>query len=305
LGGVRCRNVVVAVKYTAALAKYYTGLWNGLEVTPARRREAATYAKKILANKARYQAIEQATGVPWHFVALAHYRESTLNFSKNLCNGQPLTMRTTIVPKGRGPYKNFEESAYDALVRIKGYSAKLDWSLGPYCHRIEGYNGYGYHGKGIPSPYLVGGSNKQKSGKYVRDHVYDPSHWDTQLGVLTLLKALMEQDPSIRFGPVIPKPKPIPPATPPSEPPISPPPPDIEPTDPPAEKPGWLGTIWRKIGAAIGTATGLGGITWLTDWQIAALFFGFLLICGGVALAVFFWIWDAEDVREWFKRNVG
>jgi lysozyme family protein len=283
------------MKYTASLAKYYTDLWNGLSVTPPRKGEAAKYAKKILASKARYQNIEQMTGVPWHFVALAHYRESTLNFSKNLCNGQPLTMRTTIVPKGRGPYKNFEESAYDALVRIKGYSAKLDWGVGPYIHRIEGYNGYGYHGKGIPSPYLVGGSNKQKSGKYVRDHVYDPNHWDTQLGVLTLLKALMEQDPSIKFGPVVPKPKPAP----------IPPPPDIEPTDPPAEKPGWLGTIWRKIGAAIGTATGLGGITWLTDWQIAAMFFAFLLILIGGALAVFFWIWDAEDVREWFKRNVG
>jgi hypothetical protein len=84
-----------------------------------------------------------------------------------------------------------------------------------------------------------------------------------------------------------------------------PPPPDIEPTDPPAEKPGWLGTIWRKIGAAIGTATGLGGITWLTDWQIAAMFFAFLLICGAVALAVFFWIWDAEDIRRWTSTKGG
>jgi lysozyme family protein len=282
------------MKYTASLAKYYTNLWNGLTVTPARRGEAAKYAKKILASKARYQNIEQMTGVPWHFVALAHYRESTLNFNKNLCNGQPLNMRTDIVPKGRGPYKNFEESAYDALVRIKGYSAKLDWGVGPYIHRIEGYNGYGYHGKGIPSPYLVGGSNKQERGKYTRDHYFDPSHWDTQLGVLTLLKALMDQDPSIKFGPVVPKPKPAP----------VPPPPDIEPTDPPA-KPGWLGTIWRKIGAAIGTATGLGGITWLTDWQIAAMFFGFLLICGAVALAVFFWIWDAEDIRRWTSTKGG
>lgn len=284
------------MKYSAKLAAYYQNLWNGLEITPARRKEAEKYAGKILANKARYKKIEQATGVPWHFVALAHYRESTLNFTKNLCNGQPLNMRTTIVPKGRGPYKDFEESAYDALVRIKGYSAKLDWSLGPYAHRIEGYNGYGYHGKGIPSPYLVGGSNKQKPGKYIADHVFDPDHWDTQLGVLTLLKALMEADPSIRFGSVSvpPKPKPQPDPT--------PPPPDIE---PPAEgKPGWLGTIWRKIGAAVGTVTGLGGITWLTDWQIAAAFFVFLVVLIGIAIWVFFWIFDGEDVREWVKRQL-
>lgn len=82
-------------------------------------------------------------------------------------------------------------------------------------------------------------------------------------------------------------------------------PPDVEPTPEPANKPGWLGTVWRKIGAAIGTATGLGGITWLTDWQIAAMFFGFLLICGAVALAVFFWIWDAEDIRRWSSKQGG
>lgn len=79
-------------------------------------------------------------------------------------------------------------------------------------------------------------------------------------------------------------------------------PPDVEPVEP---KPGWLGTIWRKIGAAIGTVTGLGGITWLTDWQIAAIFFAFILILIGIGLAVFFWIWDAEDVRDWFKHQLG
>lgn len=87
--------------------------------------------------------------------------------------------------------------------------------------------------------------------------------------------------------------------------PDGPPPPDIEPTEPKTDKPGWLGTIWRRIGAAIGSVTGLGGIAWLTDWQIAAAFFVFLLIVIGIAIAVFFWIWDAEDVRGWFKQQLG
>ena len=77
------------------------------------------------------------------------------------------------------------------------------------------------------------------------------------------------------------------------------------PTPPPADKPGWLGTIWRKIGAVIGSLTGLGSIAWLTDWQIAAAFFVFLLIVIGIAIAVFFWIFDAEDVRGWFKQQLG
>lgn len=283
------------MKYTANLAKYYTGLWNGLEVTPARRKEAETYARKILANKARYERIEQATGVPWHFVALAHYRESTLNFQKNLCNGQPLNMRTTIVPKGRGPYKDFEESAFDALVRIKGYSAKLDWSIGPYCHRIEGYNGYGYHGKGIPSPYLVGGSNKQKRGKYVRDHVYDPNHWDTQLGVLTLLKALMDADSSIRFGSVIVKPKPKPQPV--------PPPPDVEPVDPPSEKRGWFRSWGARIKGAL-TAIGFTGVAAFTDVNIALATFVFLLILIGLCIWAAFWFWDSDEIKAWLEKQL-
>jgi hypothetical protein len=100
-------------------------------------------------------------------------------------------------------------------------------------------------------------------------------------------------------APVRPQPDPAP------RPDINPPPPDIEPVPTPAPKPGWWSNIWSKIGAAIGTATGLGGITWLTDWQIAAMFFGFLLIVGAVALAVFFWIWDAEDIRRWSSKQGG
>lgn len=96
-------------------------------------------------------------------------------------------------------------------------------------------------------------------------------------------------------APPPPKPKPKP----------APPPPDVEPIPEPEAKPGWLGTAWRKVGAAIGTVTGLGGITWLTDWQIAAMFFGFLLIVGAVALAVFFWVWDAEDIRRWSSKQGG
>lgn len=285
------------MKYTPKLAAYYRDMWAGLSILPVKRNEAVTFAKKILANKARYQRIEKATGVPWHFVALAHYRESTLNFGKNLCNGQPLGMRTTIVPKGHGPYKSFEESAYDALVTIKGYSAKMDWAIAPYCYRIEGYNGYGYHGKGIPSPYLVGGSNKWKRGKYIRDHVYDPTHWDTQLGVLTLLKALMELDPSIKFdGATVSQPKPAP---------APPPPPDVEEKEDEEDHPEAIPspkaddgtkpavkskTVWASI---IGVASSILAV--VTDWRVL------------VALAVILFLFILADrvlkldIKGWFR----
>lgn len=187
------------MKYTQTLADEYIKLWEGLSPVTT---DAKKYAQKILDNKSRYMKVQDMTGVPWHFVGLVHLRESTLNFDRNLANGQPLSQKTTIVPKGRGPYKTFEESAIDSLVNVQKYKKDRDWSLPMYIWTIEGYNGYGYHSKGIPSPYLVGGSNKQQKGKYVRDGVYDPNTWDVQLGVLTVLKELVKLDPSINFGPI-------------------------------------------------------------------------------------------------------
>ena len=283
------------MKYTPKLAAEYKALWEGLSVLPAKRREAYDYARKILTNKVRYQRIEKATGVPWHFIALAHYRESTLNFNKNLANGQPLSMRTTIVPKGRGPYKDFEESAVDSLVNVQKYKRGIDWSLPAYIWRIEGYNGYGYHYKGIPSPYLVGGSNKQKRGKYVADGVYDPNHWDTQLGVLTILKALVDLDRSIRFGneyAPLPEPSPVPP------------PPDIEapeqddeeiPPSPRADgdtKPAVKSkTIWAALGGLLTMVAGF-----LTSW------YGVAFILAMVIFAYIVWERNGKpDIQGWFR----
>ncbi len=68
--------------------------------------------------------------------------------------------------------------------------------------RLEGFNGYGYHGKGCNSPYLYGGSTlygppEARAGKFVRDHVFDPSHVDSQLGTAVVLRAMMALDSSI------------------------------------------------------------------------------------------------------------
>lgn len=279
------------MKYTPKLAAEYEALWNGLAILPAKKTEAYTFARKILTNKIRYQRIEKATGVPWHFIALAHYRESTLNFNKNLANGQPLSMRTTIVPKGRGPYKDFEQSAIDSLVNVQGYKRGMDWSLPAYIWRIEGYNGYGYHYKGIPSPYLVGGSNKQRRGKYVSDGVYSPNVWDTQLGVLTILKALVDLDRSIRFGndyaPLI------------NQDPL-PPPPDVEPEEddlPPSPyadgdtKPAVKSkTVWASITGILGAVA-----AFATDWRVLTV----------IVVAAFVFILADRifklDIRGWFR----
>lgn len=68
-------------------------------------------------------------------------------------------------------------------------------------------------------------------------------------------------------------------------------------------KPGFFGRVRNWIVGAASSA-GLGFIGYLTDWQIAAILFGFLLILIIIALAIFFWIFDAQDVRDWIKKQV-
>jgi lysozyme family protein len=180
------------MKYTNALKQKYETLWATMKVH--RAAQAQKMANLILKGKARYKEVEKLTGVPWEFTGLTHYREATCDFRGVLHNGQKIIgtdKKTTIVPKGRGPFNTWEEAAVDALV-LMGLQKEKDWSVGRMAFLLEGFNGYGYHGKGINSPYLWGGTNHYTKGKYVRDHVYDPEHVDQQLGVMAILKVLRE-----------------------------------------------------------------------------------------------------------------
>jgi hypothetical protein len=64
---------------------------------------------------------------------------------------------------------------------------------------LEQYNGLGYANRGVPSPYLWSGTDQYKSGKYVRDGVYDSAAIDNQPGCAGLLLAIMALDRSVSF----------------------------------------------------------------------------------------------------------
>lgn len=148
-------------------------------------------ADRINLYKTRYQAVEKETGVPWWFVGVVHYRESNLDFNTYLGNGQALSKKTTIVPKGRGPFTTWEEGAVDALVNCSPYAAKnKKWDVGSSLELLEKYNGLGYFNKGLPSPYLWSGTDQYVSGKYVSDGKYSATAVDKQLGVAGILKFL-------------------------------------------------------------------------------------------------------------------
>jgi lysozyme family protein len=199
----------------AALKAANTARWAKAKLT----RNFTTVAKRLVAPeaKARYQAVSAKTGVPWPFIAVAHEREASQNWNTQLGQGDPLGSVSVHVPKGRGPFKTWEDGAYDALVNCAPFAARnKDWSVGGTLTMLEQYNGLGYANKGRPSPYIWSGTDQYVSGKYVRDGVYDPNEVDQQLGCAGLLLAMMALDPTISFtgATTAPKPPPALPQTP-------------------------------------------------------------------------------------------
>jgi len=184
----------------------YESNWQKMQIRPASAGQASKEAAELLHNKSIYQEIEALTHVPWFFIGLCHDRERHFNLNTYLGNGQDLDRVTTIVPKGRGPFLGpnaFVNGAVDAL-RIQKLVGATDWSLTRTLFRLEAFNGFGYHSRGVNSPYLWSGSTvygppEERKGKFVADGVFDPDKLDPQIGVAVVLKELMALDGSISF----------------------------------------------------------------------------------------------------------
>jgi lysozyme family protein len=160
-------------------------LFNQAIVDPSRTSELERAVNLIKANKARYQTVEAATNVPWFVVALLHFADRALDFSTCL-NGDPLTSVTIHVPKGRGPFASWEESAIDFL-RLEGFQT-ADPSgfpnVGRLLFRIEGYDGFGYRTRNVKSPFIWACTNLYTTGKYVADGVFDRNVQEKNAGQL-------------------------------------------------------------------------------------------------------------------------
>jgi lysozyme family protein len=182
------------MKYTEPLQQEYNSLYSSCVITPSFISQIDASLGKILANKMRYQKIEQSTGVPWYVVGIIHNLEASLNFSCHLHNGDPLSRKTSNVPRGRpagDPPFTWEESAVDAI-RYDGLDRWEDWQPEGIAYCLEKFNGFGYRHKSIYSPYLWSFSNHYQKGKYVADGKWDANAISQQCGGMTILKRLEE-----------------------------------------------------------------------------------------------------------------
>ena len=184
-------------------------------------------ATRLVNAKQRYITVQARTGVPWYAIAVIHEREASQKWNTQLGQGDPLDRVSVHVPAGRGPFKTWEDGAYDALVNCAPYAARnQDWSVGGLLTSLELYNGLGYFAHGAPSPYVWSGTDQYHSGKYVRDGVFDPNVVDAQLGCAGLLMAMAQLDKTIVIGAIQPT---------------------ALPTQPPVVKPSPTPSIWASL----------------------------------------------------------
>jgi len=151
---------------------------------------------RILAKEEKYRLAQNKSGVPWAVIAAIHSLEASLNFNTHLHNGDPLSQKTTHVPKGRPPGNppfTWEASAADAL-QNNGVTIWQEWTIPGALFVLERYNGAGYNKKRLNSPYLWSFSNQYTKGKFVEDGKFDANAVSKQCGAALLLKVLIDRN---------------------------------------------------------------------------------------------------------------
>ena len=177
----------------------YVKLFNTCEIRAENQAEVNWYVTKLTDAAARkqYQDVADQACVPWYFVGIIHAMEAGFDFRSHLHNGDPLSKRTVLVPKGRpavwNPPTDWVSSAKDALA-YDGFIDQPDWSLAQTLYRWEAYNGFRSRMlHNINTPYLWSYSNHYTKGKFVADNVWDANAVSKQCGCAVMLKALVER----------------------------------------------------------------------------------------------------------------
>lgn len=194
--------------------------WSIMHLQAARLPVFHEIATRLYGSKTRYQGVTDALvrgghqAVPWWFIAIVSEREygGPPHWDKQLGQGDPLTHVSIHDPKGRGPFLDhpgdttpgndaWTRGCLDALINCAPYAAKWPlWTCGGVLTALEEYNGLGYAMRGVPSAYVWSGTDQYRSGKYVADHIYNPSVVDVQEGCAAILSVMMAIDSTIKFA---------------------------------------------------------------------------------------------------------
>lgn len=183
-----------------SLKDEYATLWQAMRLRSERLSELNYIYGKLTnpASKARYQAVETATRVPWYVISIIHDLEAGRRFDTHLHNGDPLSARTVQVPRGRpvagNPPFTWEESAKDAL-EYDHLTEVTHWTVERIAFELEKFNGFGYRNNHphVKSPYLWSYTNIYTSGKYVGDGAWSERAVSNQCGAMAMLKYMIDK----------------------------------------------------------------------------------------------------------------
>lgn len=173
----------------------YKEMWDSMYINCDSVSQIETLANKLKSYKWRYEEVAKKIGCPWYFIAVTHYRESSVDFKAVLHNGEKIIgtgKKTKLVPKGRGPFSTWEDSAIDAL-KLRKLDKVEEWDIETLLSELEKYNGLGYkkYHPEVPSPYLWSKTCYYVSGKYASDGKFDKNLVDKQIGCAPILKFLI------------------------------------------------------------------------------------------------------------------
>jgi lysozyme family protein len=169
------------------------------EILPERHAAVTAVAQRIVSVQQRFAHVSTLTGIPVDWMGSSFYREADLDFHCSPAQGDRWDRRSVNVPRGLGPYPDWDSSALVAY-HIDGIDlvGAPNWDWVRKCYESEIMNGFGYRDRWhIRSPYVVGATNLQQRGKYVRDGVFDPNVMDTQIGMLPIMMEVIRLMPAL------------------------------------------------------------------------------------------------------------
>jgi lysozyme family protein len=187
---------------------WYRRMFAACEIDKGYEDAVAHDVRTVLRGESRYRVVEARTGVPWWIIGCLHFKEASCDFDGILHNGEHgiigtdamrRNRKSTIVPKGVGPFPTWEASAVDAIKENSRWKkiAAGGRDIGEILYAAERFNGQGYLSQTSEagkenSPYLWARSNINDGfGKYVRDHVFDPNApTNKTTGLAVILKEL-------------------------------------------------------------------------------------------------------------------
>lgn len=164
--------------------------WNQAIIRKEKLHYVQAIAKKIEANRSRYDSVSAQTRVPWDVIGGLHYRESDLDFRTHLHNGDSLAYKTRHVPKNRPPGNppfTWEYSAIDAL-KFDHLDREQWKTISQRLNNVEAFNGTGYYRYNVPSPYLYSMTTIYSRGKFIADGHYSSTAIDQQAGIAAIWK---------------------------------------------------------------------------------------------------------------------